>query len=404
MINTKTSYGGLARFFHWAIALFIFTAFALGVIGDKLPRNAETVSLLKVLYTVHKTIGVTIFMLAVLRILWAISQPRPVPLHPENKLETQAAEIVHWALYGALVVVPLSGWIMHAAEVGFANIWWPFGQGLPFVPKSEIIAHLAGAVHGVAVFVLLGAVAVHVAGALKHVVIDKDDTLARMTKGVSAGDAHTAHNGMFAPLAGLGLWGLVIVGALGFDALGATKGVQMSGQTEVVQQANTSSAPIEPVWVVTDGSLTFTVAQSGAPIEGVFDTWNAEITYDVETGAGTSKVSIDTTTLTLGSVTATAVGPEFFNTDAFTTSVFDAQITRLEQGPVHDAVGTLTLVGKTVPVTLEFTLETDGVTAKMNGTARLDRRDFGIGAGYVDESTVGFGVDVTVDLTAQLKQ
>jgi polyisoprenoid-binding protein YceI len=61
-------------------------------------------------------------------------------------------------------------------------------------------------------------------------------------------------------------------------------------------------------------------------------------------------------------------------------------------------------VGQTVPVTLEFTLETDGQTAKMQGTATLDRRDFGMGKGYTDESTVGFGVDVTVNLIAKLAE
>ena len=58
-------------------------------------------------------------------------------------------------------------------------------------------------------------------------------------------------------------------------------------------------------------------------------------------------------------------------------------------------------MGQTVPVTLEFTLDTDGKTANMQGTAALDRRDFGMGKGYTDESTVGFGAEATVNLTAQ---
>jgi cytochrome b561/polyisoprenoid-binding protein YceI len=408
MTNTKTSYGGIARFFHWAIALLIVTAFGLGIIGDEMPRNADTVDRLKTLYSVHKTIGVTVFLLAVLRIVWALSQPRPVPLHPERKLETLTGEVVHWALYGALVVVPLSGWIMHAAEVGFAPIWWPFGQGLPFVPKSEAVSLSAKAVHGTAVFVLLAAVGAHVAGALKHVVIDRDETLARMTKGYHGGDASYVGHSTLAPLAALVLWAAVIGGAVMF-------GVEDHRPTAVASQMpDTASLEAEtpsyvtaanaPVWTVTEGNLTFSVAQSGAPIEGVFDTWNAQITYDVETGLGTALVNIDTTTLTLGSVTSTATGPEFFNTSAYTTSVFDADISRVEDGPIHMATGDLTLIGQTVPVLLEFELQTDGVTAKMTGSAELDRRDFGMGAGYSDESTVGFVVDVHVDLIAKLAE
>ena len=409
MTNTTTSYGGLARFFHWTIALLIVTAFALGIIGDEMPRTADTVPTLKTLYSVHKTIGVTVFALAVLRILWALSQPRPVPLHPDNRLETLAAELVHWALYGALVVVPLSGWIMHAAEVGFAPIWWPLGQNLPFVPKSEAVANAAKAVHGTAVFVLLGAVGAHVAGALKHVVIDKDATLARMTKGISAGDPKAGAHDKIVPVAALVLWAAVIGGALltsGGDH-GPRPSAASTADTTVSEPSvvhNYIAAENAPAWTVTQGRLTFSVAQSGAPIEGVFDTWNAEITYDVQTGLGTVLVNIDTTSLTLGSVTSTAVGPEFFNTSTYTTSVFEGEISRVDAGPYHMATGEVTLIGQTVPVLLEFELQTDGVTATMTGTAQMDRRDFGMGAGYADESTVGFVVDVDVNLTAKLAQ
>lgn len=408
MTNTETRYGGVARFFHWAIALLIVTAFALGIIGDKMPRNADTIETLKTLYSVHKTIGVAVFLLAVLRILWALSQPRPVPLHPDNRLETLAAELVHWALYGALVVVPLSGWIMHAAEVGFAPIWWPFGQNLPFVPKSEAVASAAKAVHGTAVFVLLGAVVAHVAGALKHVVIDKDATLARMTKGISAGDPKAASHAKIVSVAALVLWAAVIGGALMFggEDHGPKPSVTSEADTAVSEPIVPSSITAEnaPAWTVTEGRLTFSVAQSGAPIEGVFDTWNAQITYDVETGLGTVLVNIDTTSLTLGSVTSTATGPEFFNTSTYTTSVFEGEISRVDDGPYHMATGEVTLIGQTVPVLLEFELQTDGGNATMTGSAQMDRRDFGMGAGYSDESTVGFVVDVDVNLTAKLAQ
>jgi polyisoprenoid-binding protein YceI len=115
-------------------------------------------------------------------------------------------------------------------------------------------------------------------------------------------------------------------------------------------------------------------------------------------------VNIDTTSLTLGSVTSTAVGPEFFNTSTYTTSVFEADISRIDAGPRHMATGEVTLIGQTVPVLLEFELQTDGGSATMTGIAQMDRRDFGMGAGYSDESTVGFVVDVDVNLTAKLAQ
>ena len=127
MQNTATRYGAVARGFHWIIAVLVLVDLGLGVLGDNIPRNADTVGFLKTLYSTHKTIGVTVLAMAILRVVWALTQTRPVPLHPERRVETFAAEVAHWLLYGAIFVLPLSGWVIHSAEVGFAPIWWPFG-------------------------------------------------------------------------------------------------------------------------------------------------------------------------------------------------------------------------------------------------------------------------------------
>ncbi|WP_417262667.1 cytochrome b/b6 domain-containing protein [Celeribacter sp.] len=391
--NTATRYGAAARFFHWSIALLILADIALGLIGENTPRTAETAERLQTLYSVHKTIGVTVLGLAVLRILWAFVQPKPVPVHPERKAETVLAEVIHWMLYGAILIMPLSGWVMHAAESGFAPILWPFGQTLPFVPKSEDVAHMAGAVHGLSAWVIYVTVALHVLGALKHAVIEKDGVLSRMLRGTEAGVEGEPHASALPPVLAAVLW--IAVVAFPFVA-------PLEQQEEVASAAPMEQAEITselPVWEVEQGGLTITVTQMGAPVEGSFANWNAAIAYDDETGAGEVTVTIDTTSLSLGSVTQQAQGPEFFDTETYATATFTGEITRLE-GTSHEAVGTLTLVEKTVPVTLAFDLTLDGDRATMSGTTALDRRDFGMGAGYEDEGTVGFGVEVATELTA----
>ncbi|PZX12622.1 cytochrome b/b6 domain-containing protein [Celeribacter halophilus] len=390
--NTATRYGAVARFFHWSVAVLILFNIALGLVGENTARTADTAGWLQTLYSVHKTIGVTVFALAVLRVVWAVSQPKPEPVHPERKAETFLAEMIHWMLYGAILVMPLSGWVMHAAESGFAPILWPFGQGLPFVPKSEGVAYMAGAVHGLAARVIYVAVALHVAGALKHAVIEKDGVLARMLKGVEAGSPDAGHVALWPALAGLMIWAAVV--AVPFVA-------------PVPERAEGAAAPVEqaqlasdlPVWRVEDGSLTISVQQMGAAVEGRFDNWSAAIAYDEESGTGEVTVTIDTTSLTLGAVTDQAKGPEFFDTENFSTAQFEGEISRVDDA-AHEAVGMLTLVGQEVPVTLAFDLEIEGEAARMTGTTVLDRRDFGMGAGYEDESTVGFAVKVETNLTA----
>ncbi|WP_417253972.1 cytochrome b/b6 domain-containing protein [Celeribacter sp.] len=390
--NTAARYGAVARFFHWSVAVLILFNIALVLVGENTARTADTAGWLQTLYSVHKTIGVTVLALAVLRVIWAVSQPKPVPVHPERKAETFLAELIHWMLYGAIFVMPLSGWVMHAAESGFAPIFWPFGQGLPFVPKSEGVAHMAGAVHGLAARVIYAAVALHVAGALKHAVIEKDGVLSRMLKGVEAGRPDTGHVALWPALAGSVIWGAVV--AVPFVAPAPERAEEATAPVEQAQLASDL-----PVWRVEDGSLTISVQQMGAAVEGRFDNWSAAIAYDEESGFGEVTVTIDTTSLTLGAVTDQAKGPEFFDTETFSTAQFKGEISRVD-GAAHMAVGMLTLVGHEVPVTLAFDLEIEGESARMTGTTVLDRRDFDMGAGYEDESTVGFAVVVETSLTA----
>lgn len=385
--NTATSYGSVSRTLHWLTALLIFAAFPLGLIADDMAFDtAEAAAAKAQLFSVHKTLGVAVFFVALARILWALTQTKPVPLHPDNKPETLAAEVVHWALYLALVAVPLSGWIHHAALDGFAPILWPFGQDLPMVPKSETVAALAGSVHWLFTKVLAVSILLHIAGALKHVIIDRDQTMARMTKGASAGKAGHGHS--LAPLAI----------ALAIFAAGGTAAWQMAAAKAPAEAASAPAAATGGNWAVQDGALGFTVKQMGADVAASLPVWSAEIDFDEATGTGKVTVQIDTTKLTLGSVTDQAKGPEFFDVANHPGAVFTADIAPAAKD--FTATGTLSLRGKQVPVVLPFTLAITGDSAQMQGSVTLDRRDFGMGPSYADEATVGFGVTVTVNLTA----
>jgi len=151
------------------------------------------------------------------RIIWAVTQPKPGFLKPTNRGEAFAARTVHWLLYGALVLVPLTGWITHAATTGYAPIRWPFGQSLPFVPKDASIAALFAGLHITLQRVMYLAVALHIFGALKHHFVNGDATLRRMLPGTSAAPAPTLQP--FNPwpvLAALIIWGAAIAIGLFF--------------------------------------------------------------------------------------------------------------------------------------------------------------------------------------------
>lgn len=400
--NTRSGYGWVARFFHWTIAGLILVAIGLGLYAESLPAASDSdIARLFQVFSIHKTIGISVLVLAVLRILWALTQPRPAPLHPQRRSETLLAETIHWALYGGMIVMPLSGWLRHSTAPGeFARILWPFGQRLPGMPVDEAISAAFSAIHKTSWVVLAVLIAVHVLGALKHVIIDRDATLARM-----AGSAATLpeppvgpHPPAFAaPLLALAIW----AGAVTLAISGAPEQQIATAPALAEQPAPAVETPTKSTadtWQVQQGTLTISVNQGSSPVSGSFSEWDARIIYDETARNGRVSVSIPLSSLTLGSITSTALGPDFMNAADHPIATIEADITA--EGDNLIATGTMTLAGTEAPITLPFDLTINGDTATMTGQTVLDRRDFGIGAGYADESTVGFNVTVDVALTA----
>ncbi|MBT0957077.1 cytochrome b/b6 domain-containing protein [Alphaproteobacteria bacterium KMM 3653] len=391
--NTRNAYGSVTKTFHWLTALLILTLIPLGLIAERMGYDtAQALETKALLFSIHKTLGVTAFFVALLRILWALTQPKPGLLHAEKKAESFLAELVHWALYASLVLVPLTGWIHHAATTGFAPIFWPLGQNLPFVGKDEGTAALFGGLHGVFAKVLIASLLLHIAGALKHHVIDKDATLKRMWFGGAVLAQSKPHGSQAGPIAGAAAaYGLAI-------AIGAVFGIYAPHDAPV------RTAALEQVqsdWQVTEGTLGITVSQFGSDVQGSFADWTADITFDETAQAGKHgavTVQINISSLTLGSVTAQAMGPDFFDAEGFPTATFTADILEAEAG--YSAEGTLTLKGTAQPVTLPFTLEIDGDTAVMTGQTTLNRMDYAIGTSQPDESSLKFPVMVDIALTA----
>lgn len=393
--NTQHRYGNVAKTFHWLTALLIFTLIPLGIIANKLPyETSEQLAQKAWLFSLHKTLGLTLFTVALARIGWAIANPKPKPLHPDRKLEHWAAETVHWLLYGSLLLVPLSGWIHHAATTGFAPIWWPFGQSLPFVPKDDDVAAIFKGLHIVFERVLVVSLVLHIAGALKHHIIDKDNTLRRMwftaLKPAQDPAAHTSRASLPVVTA-VTVWAVAV-------GIGGMIGVYDS------HAAITPAEELEEVasdWTVTTGTLAISITQFGSTVTGEFADWTASISFDpaiLQGTAGAVTTTVAIGSLTLGSVTGQALGPDYFDATTFPTATYEAEIVTVPDG--FEAQGTLTIKDITVPVTLPLALVVEGDTATLETSTELNRLDFNIGQNMADESSLAFAVDVEIDLTA----
>ncbi len=170
MIYTHT-----AKSLHWLMAILIFGLLALGFYMHDLPLSPQKLQL----YSWHKWVGVTAFLLVLFRLAWRATH-RPPPL-PANMARTMrfAAHAGHFVLYALMLAIPLSGWLMSSAK-GFQTVWFGLLPIPDLLGKNKETGDLLALVHKSLNLLFVAAIAGHIGAALKHHFIDKDDILTRM--------------------------------------------------------------------------------------------------------------------------------------------------------------------------------------------------------------------------------
>lgn len=204
--NTDASFGTLSKCLHWTGAILIFGMIGLGVFALKYPLDTlDQMAAKWQLFALHKTIGVLAFGFGALRMISMAMQVKPRPLSGHASREVFVARVVHWLMTFLMMLVPLAGWVRHAALPGFAPLFLPFGNSLPFVPADPQLSEYASALHFGFVVLLTGSVLLHILGALKHHIADGDSTLRRMLPGVTDVDVQKAPTKAPSLLVALGL-------------------------------------------------------------------------------------------------------------------------------------------------------------------------------------------------------
>lgn len=166
---------------HWLIALLVIGQFALGWWMLQIPK--QPVGPRVEAFNLHKSVGLVILALMVVRILWW-SGHRPPSLPAMPAWQAWAARATHFALYALLLLQPLSGYLGSAVS-GFPVKF--FGLALPvWAGKDVPLKEFLSLVHLATSWFIAVAVALHVAAALKHALIDRDRLLARMGVGKRA--------------------------------------------------------------------------------------------------------------------------------------------------------------------------------------------------------------------------
>lgn len=169
------SYTITAVLLHWATAALIISATVLGVYMHELPFSPTKLQL----YSYHKWIGVTVVMFALVRLAWRYSHPAPGLPANMPSWERRAALLAHTALYAFMIAVPLTGWVMSSAH-GFQTVYLGVLPIPDLLGKDKELAEALEKVHAALNFIFTALVAAHVAAALKHHFINKDNVLTRM--------------------------------------------------------------------------------------------------------------------------------------------------------------------------------------------------------------------------------
>jgi cytochrome b561 len=186
---------------HWLIAILILTNFAVAWVMDghllfwDIPGLTGETKLDVIQW--HKSIGVTVLVLSLLRLGWRLVNPPPRFSAHLTAWEKALAHAVHGLFYVFMIGMPLAGWAFVSASRRFKvfglHVWgvidWPRFPGFAGMDLDRMKAaeKLLGQVHADWMAWLgLGLIALHVAGALKHQIIDRDNELARMVPGLGS--------------------------------------------------------------------------------------------------------------------------------------------------------------------------------------------------------------------------
>jgi cytochrome b561 len=172
--NTADTYGSLAKFLHWAIVLLIVPQYFLVEAADELPNGVEKLQL----FTWHKSLGMLVLLLALVRIGWKLAN-RGLPGPVGEPWQRKVAAAGHGLLYLLILAQPFSGWLMSSAANYPVTLfgWFQFPA---LISENHDLHEALEEVHELLFTLMLVVVAVHIAAALYHHFILRDSVLRRM--------------------------------------------------------------------------------------------------------------------------------------------------------------------------------------------------------------------------------
>ncbi|UPT61673.1 MAG: YceI family protein [Hyphomonadaceae bacterium JAD_PAG50586_4] len=442
--EAQQRYTAFAIVLHWAIAIAILLMIPLGWwMGDRIEEGVVTDGVFQA-YQFHKSIGLTVLALSLVRLGWRLANPPP-PLPPHMPAwERIIAKATHWAFYFLMIALPLTGWLFVSAgwsvhenePLVVATHWFglirvPELFGLPHTAESVRagVAEVSMNVHSKLAWGVIVLAALHVGAALKHHVFDRDEVLTHMVPGLNPPFQTEAppKNPVRLAILGGGLSLIVIAliaGLFAFAGMAADTGANAAQQNSTIAigeptpgavpaapEAPAAATPALPnAWRVdartssVGFAFVYTDDINGAQnFTGRFTNWRADIVFDPADLPGSSaNVTIETASATDGVAMHDRAlpGSQWFDAAAHPNATYRTTSIRHLGGDAYRAEGELTIRGRTRAVALPFTLTIDGDRASMNARTSIDRRDFDIGKGSDADDSISRDIDIIIRVEA----
>lgn len=409
-------YDAVAMLFHWVIAALILWQIAFGnwmadalEAADEATRCAayEQVQL-------HKSIGLLVLALSVLRLAWRWARPTPSLPEGMSGIERWGARLTHLAAYALMIGLPLIGWALVSSSPQFRDVptvvfglfvvpHLPFLSGLDAAAQEVWNAGFKTA-HATLAYVFAALLILHVLAALKHHLVNRDQVLARMVPGLAPRapvvDPAPSPAGALGRIAALAL---LAVAGLGAASVFWAGGPDDRPAAAVAKRDAMEAADAISWWTVRpeESEIAATGANAGQPFRVVFSDWSAEIAFDPERlEQSKARVVIQAKSGSTGQMQYDGAlgGADWLDVKAHPEIVFEAAMFR-RQGGAYEAVGELTLKGVTKRMSFPFTLTIEGDRAEMNASLPLDRREFGVGAAADASGMAAVSPELVIELT-----
>lgn len=401
-------YDRVAQFLHWAIAVLLLGQWLLAEAAASAELRVQTLALLGI----HKSFGITILVLAILRLSYRFVSYQPrLPEIPD--WQRRVSSVVHGLFYTLLFTLPLTGWLGSSASA-YSVSWFNLFVLPDMVTPNEKLKEIFFTAHLWSWRLLYFLAAAHVAAAIKHHLFARNNVLRQMwgTTAVLAGTISAASIYMLWPAqAGIETESSPLnteQGATGGTAYAAALLSELQGKGLKEWQIDYENSEI-----------VFQGDQAGAGFTGKFEQWQSEIYINPdkpEDGLIITSVKLESVNTNDGERDSTLLEEAFFSTSLFPQALFTARDFReideadysglqYEAGasPIYSGQSYMKIKGLEHQVSFYFRLYADGDTLTLKGQSRLNRLTLKIGTGeWADPSWIGEHVEVSVLVKALL--